>query len=409
MANKVHLTATGLITFCLILLTSIPSHKISAQSELEIRAEAQFEFYKIFNDLEKRINEKNPQTFDELKQIAKDYFFERADHLKNLNPGVKVELCNMLSDTQNILLGSPYPSGLCELFASPKQTPTTPLEECKYVEGKSSGTTMHKTQVGSSLIIDAELSKDLVVLGNNQTVRVHVKSSISNGPEPNANVQLTMSDSSGKAIHSTSGKTDVNGSFSYSWNVDSESKNRFYSVTVMVKDPVNLNWSGGTLYFNRTPDLVRICSYVDPEGKFTLEHPDDWFAVPKENTDPILDLILSNRPSGSGVVTLSFLDTGSSNYSVEDLIAIDMNQAPGRDDNFRLSMSPTCVKYNISGYKTGAFSYTYEHSEEHREEIKLVTKVDNQFLILIYYANQNDFLRYLPLVEDMFRSIQLKN
>lgn len=265
MANKVYLTATVLITFCLILLTSIPSHKINAQSELEIRAEAQFEFYKIINDLEKRIYEKNPQTFDELKQIAKDYFSERADHLKNLKPGVKLELCNMLSDTQNIILGSPYPTGLCELFASPNPAPHIPWEECKYVKDEFSGTTINNAaQVGSRLIVQAELAKDQLILGDNQTVKVHVKSSISNEPEPNTTVRITSSDSSGKAIHSAQGRTDVGGYFYDSWVVDTPSPDSFYTVTVNVKDPVGPNWSSGTLYFNRTPDqmpIKRICPW----------------------------------------------------------------------------------------------------------------------------------------------------
>ena len=204
--------------------------------------------------IKKRINEKNPQTYEELKQIAKDYFFERADHLKNLNRGVKLELCNMLSDTQNILLGSPYPSGLCESFASPNPAPHIPWEDCKYIEDKSAGTTVHKAQVGSSLIVDAKLSNYQVFLGHNQTITVHVKSSMSNGAEQNAPVQVSMSDSSGRAVHFIKGKTDINGSFSHSWTIDSESPNSFYSVTVMVKDSTNQNWVSGTLYFNRNPD-----------------------------------------------------------------------------------------------------------------------------------------------------------
>jgi hypothetical protein len=240
---------------------------VGAQTEYEfdLRAEAQFEYYKILNDLEKKMSEKNPQTYDELKQIAKDYFFERADHLKNLKPEVKLELCNLLSETSDVLLGSPYPSGLCEAFASTNPAPHIPWEECKYVKDTSAGTSMQIVpKFGSSLILNAELSKAQLVLGDNQTVTGYVISSVSNGPHQNATVQVTMSDSSGRAIHSTKGKTDVNGSFSYSWTVNSQSPDSYYTVTVNAKNPVDPSWASGTLYFNRTPDQMpnmRICPW----------------------------------------------------------------------------------------------------------------------------------------------------
>jgi hypothetical protein len=213
------------------------------------------------------VNQKNPETYDELKQIAKDYFFERADHLNNLKPEVKLELCNLLSDTSNVILGIPYRSGLCETFASPNPAPHIPWEECKYVKDRSSGTTINNAaQVGSNFVMQAELAKDQVVLGDNQTIKVHAERVFSNATMQNITVRITMSDSTGKAIYSTQGKTDVGGYFYDSWVVDTLSPNSFYTVTVMAKDPAGPNWSSGTLYFNRTPDQIpdiRICPWDD--------------------------------------------------------------------------------------------------------------------------------------------------
>jgi hypothetical protein len=218
-----------------------------------------------------------------------------------------------------------------------------------------------------------------------------------------------VSDSSGKSVHSAIGKTD-NGTFSYSWVVDRESPS-YYSVTVMTKSSSYPNWLSGTLYFNRTPaqmDSVEICTYTDPEGKFTLDYPEGWSALPKESTSSILDVTLTNHPSGSGVVTMSIDNSDSSNHSVEDLVAIDMDSTKGNSKNFRLLNGPVYVDYNVSGHKTGTYTYTHDLSGEQKTVLKLGTKFNDRFLILSYIANQNDFDSYLPSIEKIIRPIQLK-
>jgi len=257
-------------TLCFLIIFVSTTNFINAQSELETRAEAQFEFYKYFNDLQKRIIEKNPQTYDEIKQISHDYILEKADHIKNLKPAVKQEFCTMISDTANFLYGVPIESGVCELILSNEapninHTPTVPYEECKYV--MDPGTKINiPAQVNTNFIMQAELAKDQLALGDNQTVKVHTErvpsdATMENTTMQNTTVRITMSDSSGRAIHSVQGKTDAGGNFYHSWKVDVPSPG-FYTVTVMAKDPANPNWSSGTLWFNRSPNqlnTVRIC------------------------------------------------------------------------------------------------------------------------------------------------------
>ena len=160
--------------------------------------------------------------------------------------------------------------------------------------------------------------------------------------------------------------------------------------------------------FGMNQNKVQLPTFIDPEGRFTLHYPLGWNAVPKENSFSSLDLSLNNLPSGSGVVTLAITDLESSTLPIESLVAMDLNAETNGRNNFHLIENPTYQKYNISGYKTGSFNYTFESSGEQKAALDIITKFNNRFLLLIYHANQNDFDKYLPEINRMIDSIRLK-
>lgn len=225
---------------------------VNAQSQFDTQAEAQFEFSKIVNDLQNRINEKNPQTYDEVKQIARDYFSEVIDRINNLKPEVKLELCKMFSDSANIIFGRHYESGLCESFAL-NNSPASPVQT-----QQPSVVPREKPPDQSHLIVEPRIAKDQLKPGENQTISILVKNPLTNDPETNLNVEFRVSDSSGKGVHSSKGYTDLSGNYSHSWKISSKSPNSYFTVSVLINSPSFPNWAT-TLYFNKTEDQIR-CS-----------------------------------------------------------------------------------------------------------------------------------------------------
>jgi hypothetical protein len=220
-----------------------------ARSQFDIQAETQFEFSKIIGELQNRIDAKNPQTYEELTQIARDYGPEIKNRMDRLDPEVKFEVCKLFSDASNLIYGKPYDIPCEVLLNNNIPAPS--------VQSQQSPIIPQEPIDPSQLIIKSQIAKDQLMLGENQTISISVNNPQTNAPETNGEVELRISDSSGKGVHSGNGKTDENGNYSHSWKVDIKSPNSFFTVTVLVDSPSFPNWSK-TLYFNRTDDQTRL-------------------------------------------------------------------------------------------------------------------------------------------------------
>ena len=127
MADRKHI----LITFILILtvpLIGIHSYiSVShARSEWEIRAEAQFEFAKFIDKLQKEIEFKHPQKITEYKNVILRLLPDFRKTIDHLDPVVKLEFCKLASTSSEFPLDCnsmdqqlPLPTPLIDQTRSP--------------------------------------------------------------------------------------------------------------------------------------------------------------------------------------------------------------------------------------------------------------------------------------------------
>ena len=104
----------------LVILLSIHSSisKVHARSEWETRAEAQYEFAKFVEKMQKEIELKDPQAFADYKKVIVQLLPEFRQIIDRLDPLVKIEFCKLASTS------SVFPVD-CELLVQSLPLPTS--------------------------------------------------------------------------------------------------------------------------------------------------------------------------------------------------------------------------------------------------------------------------------------------
>ncbi len=104
----------------LVILLSIHSSisKVHARSEWETRAEAQYEFAKFVEKMQKEIELKDPQVFADYKKVIVQLLPEFRQIIDRLDPLVKIEFCKLASTS------SVFPVD-CELLVQSLPLPTS--------------------------------------------------------------------------------------------------------------------------------------------------------------------------------------------------------------------------------------------------------------------------------------------
>ena len=104
----------------LVILLSIHSSisKVHARSEWETRAEAQYEFAKFVEKMQKEIELKDPQAFADYKKVIVQLLPEFRQIIDRLDPLVKIEFCKLASTS------SVFPVD-CELLDQSLPLPTS--------------------------------------------------------------------------------------------------------------------------------------------------------------------------------------------------------------------------------------------------------------------------------------------
>ena len=92
--------------------------KVHARSEWETRAEAQYEFAKFIEKLQKEIDLKDPQTFTDYKKVIVQLLPDFRKIIDSLDPLVKIEFCKLASTS------SVFPVD-CELLDQSLPLPTS--------------------------------------------------------------------------------------------------------------------------------------------------------------------------------------------------------------------------------------------------------------------------------------------
>ena len=92
--------------------------KVHARSEWETRAEAQYEFAKFIEKLQKEIDLKDPQTFTDYKKVIVQLLPDFRKIIDSLDPLVKIEFCKLAS------ISSIFPVD-CELLDQSLPLPTS--------------------------------------------------------------------------------------------------------------------------------------------------------------------------------------------------------------------------------------------------------------------------------------------
>src|SRR6476619_2112095 len=92
--------------------------KVHARSEWETRAEAQYEFAKFIEKLQKEIELKDPQAFNDYKKVIVQLLPDFMKIIDSLDPLVKIEFCKLASTS------SIFPVD-CELLDQSLPLPTS--------------------------------------------------------------------------------------------------------------------------------------------------------------------------------------------------------------------------------------------------------------------------------------------
>ncbi|MGB0004048.1 MAG: hypothetical protein WBP74_05250 [Nitrososphaeraceae archaeon] len=91
------LTCSMVIVMVILLGVHCSTSKVHARSEWEIRAEAQYEFAKFVEKLQKEIELKDPQAFTDYKKVIVQLLPEFRQIIDRLDPLVKIEFCKLAS------------------------------------------------------------------------------------------------------------------------------------------------------------------------------------------------------------------------------------------------------------------------------------------------------------------------
>ncbi|MGA7008455.1 MAG: hypothetical protein WB612_01830, partial [Nitrososphaeraceae archaeon] len=112
------LTCSMVIVVVILLGVHCSTSKVHARSEWEIRAEAQYEFAKFVEKLQKEIELKDPQAFTDYKKVIVQLLPEFRQIIDRLDPLVKNEFCKLASTS------SVFPVD-CELLDQSLPLPTS--------------------------------------------------------------------------------------------------------------------------------------------------------------------------------------------------------------------------------------------------------------------------------------------
>lgn len=119
MAEPKHILTCSIVIAVVILLgVHCSTSKVHARSEWETRAEAQYEFAKFVDKLQKEIKTKDPQAFTDYKKIIVQLLPEFRQIIDRLDPLVKIEFCKLASTS------SVFPLD-CELLDQSLPLPTS--------------------------------------------------------------------------------------------------------------------------------------------------------------------------------------------------------------------------------------------------------------------------------------------
>lgn len=119
MAEPKHILTCSIVIVLVILLgIHCSTSKVHARSEWETRAEAQYEFAKFVEKLQKEIELKDPQAFTDYKKVIVQLLPEFRQIIDRLDPLVKIEFCKLASTS------SVFPVD-CELLDQSLPLPTS--------------------------------------------------------------------------------------------------------------------------------------------------------------------------------------------------------------------------------------------------------------------------------------------
>jgi len=119
LAEPKHILTCSIVIAVVILLgVHCSTSKVHARSEWETRAEAQYEFAKFVDKLQKEIETKDPQAFTDYKKVIVQLLPEFRQIIDRLDPLVKIEFCKLASTS------SVFPLD-CELLDQSLPLPTS--------------------------------------------------------------------------------------------------------------------------------------------------------------------------------------------------------------------------------------------------------------------------------------------
>jgi photosystem II reaction center protein PsbP len=153
-------------------------------------------------------------------------------------------------------------------------------------------------------------------------------------------------------------------------------------------------------------------NYTDPAGRFSIEYPSSWTVRPAENRFSLWEVAFEAPINYSLSIDLRILNDLDAPEGIERLMEDSIITLPEEVPNFILEEGVECEKYAINDKKACSIIYTRGAEFDPNFEyavMQVSSLVDEQLYVLTYEAPTSHFDPYLPTIEKMIDSVQIKS
>lgn len=169
--------------------------------------------------------------------------------------------------------------------------------------------------------------------------------------------------------------------------------------------------------FGRTEHMS---SYIDPEGRFEFKYPSKW--IPENNFDVNSSSGLKFYPDALHRSQLNeimhigighrdeSLSTPSMNFTT--ILRLDsalfVEKFTNDLQNFSLLKQPDFSKYEISGYPSLYFEFSFIKSTVPKKGLFVATEVNGSIFYILFSMDQHEFKNVFPVIGKIISSVKLK-
>ena len=152
-------------------------------------------------------------------------------------------------------------------------------------------------------------------------------------------------------------------------------------------------------------------TYEDPDGKFSLEYPTEWFVIPRQSMFDLYDIqIYDKNPILDDELTIAIsykADIDTEGKDVDKFIELFSQMQMKNDPTHRIVESDTST-YDIDGNEARGYIFEQKKLDDTLLGGLFIVSFPNDHLFSVNYAAlQNTFEEHLPIVEKIIESIRI--